>query len=175
MDTNRVAQMIQDGVSFTRLAHIELPRSPKDAVRFHDRSTPYIIHPIWCAMTIMTETTLEEAFRLKGCQALMWHDVLEDTHAELPTDISDELLKLIQDMSFASFDIEKDLVWQKPKEIRLFKLYDKTSNLLDASHYSVEKWNSYAEFTRRLVDDVEINYGKLNIVKIARAIAIHKQ
>lgn len=79
MDTNRMAQMIVDSVSFAKRAHIDLPNSPDDAIRFHDRTTPYIVHPIWCAMTIMTETILDEGLRLKGCQALMWHDVLEDT------------------------------------------------------------------------------------------------
>lgn len=174
MDTNRMAQMIVDSVSFAKRAHIDLPNSPNDAIRFHDRTTPYIVHPIWCAMTIMTETTLDEALRLKGCQALMWHDVLEDTHAELPIDMNDEVRQLIQDMSFASFAVERDLVWQKSKEVRLLKLYDKTSNLLDGSHFSKDKWNNYVEFTQLLIDDVEDNFGQLNILKIARAIAASK-
>lgn len=167
-----MAQMIVNSVSFAKYAHIDLPNSPNDAIRFHDRVTPYIVHPIWCAMTIMTETTLDEALRLKGCQALMWHDVLEDTHAELPIDTSGEVRQLIQDMSFASFSVERDLVWQKSKEVRLLKLYDKTSNLLDASHFSKEKWNNYAEFTQLLINDVVNNYGQLNIIKIARVIAV---
>lgn len=174
MDTNRVAQMIVDSVSFSKRAHIDLPNSPNDAIRFHDQSTPYIVHPIWCAMTIMTETILGEALRLKGCQALMWHDVLEDTHAELPIDASDEVRQLIQDMSFASFAVERELIWLKSKEVRLLKLYDKTSNLLDASHFSKDKWNNYVEFTQLLMKDVENNFGQLNIIKIARAVAIHK-
>lgn len=172
MDTNQVAQMIVDSVSFTKRAHIDLPNSPNDSIRFHDCTTPYIVHPIWCAMTIMTETNLDEALRLKGCQALMWHDVLEDTNAELPIDTSDEVRQLIQDMSFASFAVERDLVWQKSKEVRLLKLYDKTSNLLDASHFSKDKWNNYVEFTQLLIDDVENNFGQLNIIKIARVIAV---
>lgn len=172
MDTNQVAQMIVNSVSFAKRAHIDLPNSPNDAIRFHDRATPYIVHPIWCAITIMTETKLDEALRFKGCQALMWHDVLEDTHAELPIDTSAEVRQLIQDMSFANFSVEKDLVWKKSKEVRLLKLYDKTSNLLDASHFSKDKWNNYVEFTQLLIDDVENNFGELNIIKIARVIAV---
>lgn len=164
--------MIVDGASFAKRAHIDLPNSPNDAIRFHDCTTPYIVHPIWCAMTIMTETTLDESLRLKGCQALMWHDVLEDTRAELPFDTSDEIRQLIQDMSFASFAVERDLVWEKSNEVRLLKLYDKTSNLLDASHFSKDKWNSYVEFTQLLINDVVNNFGQLNIIKIARAIAV---
>lgn len=39
---------------------------------------------------------------------------------------------------------------------------------------SVIKWNAYAEFTHLLIADVEQNYGQLNIVKVAKAIAIKK-
>lgn len=174
MDTNLVAQMIVDSVSFAKRAHIDLPVSPNDAIRFHDHSTPYIVHPIWCAMTIMTETTLSESLRLNGCQALMWHDVLEDTHAKLPADTSHEVRQLIQDMSFANFADEKIQVWHRSKEIRLLKLYDKTSNLLDASHYPTGKWNNYVDFTRSLISDVENNYGELNIIQIAKSLARNK-
>lgn len=174
MDTNLVAQMIVDGVSFAKHAHIDLPITPNDAIRFHDRTTPYIVHPIWCAMTIMAETRLPESLRLNGCLALMWHDALEDTHAELPIDTVCEVRQLIQDMSFANFADERNLIWERSKEIRLLKLYDKTSNLLDASHYSIEKWNNYVEFTQSLIVDVENNYGSLNIIKIAKSIAVHK-
>lgn len=174
MDTTLVAQQIVDSVSFAKQAHIDSPISPLDAVRFHDHSTPYIVHPIWCAMTILTETTLDEALRLSGYQALMWHDVLEDTHAELPANVSDTVRELIQEMSFESFAVEKELVWQRSKIVRLLKLYDKTSNLLDGSHFSSEKWNAYVQFTQSLITDVDSNFGLLNIVKIARSIAVTK-
>ncbi len=174
MDTQNIAQQIVDSVAFTKYAHIDSAISSEDAVRFHDRTTPYIVHPIWCAMTIMTETMLDESVRLNGYLALMWHDVLEDTHAQLPDDVSDEVHELIQGMTFTSFAVEKETVWQRPAMVRLLKLYDKTSNLLDGSHMSVNKWNAYAEFTHLLIADVEQNYGQLNIVKIAKAIAIKK-
>ena len=174
MNTQNIAQQIVDSVAFAKSAHIDSAISPEDAVRFHDHSTPYIVHPIWCAMTIMTETMLEESFRLNGYLALMWHDVLEDTHAQLPDDVSDEVRELIQGMTFASFAVEKEAVWQRTATIRLLKLYDKTSNLLDGSHLSEIKWNAYTDFTQLLINDVEQNFGQLNIVKIAKAIAIKK-
>lgn len=172
MDTHNIAQAIVDSVAFTKHAHIDDPVSPDGTVRFHDHTTPYIVHPIWCAMTIMSETALDESLRLNGYLALMWHDVLEDTNATLPTDTSDEVRSLIRDMSFSSFATEKEMIWQKSRIIRLLKLYDKTSNLLDASHLSMEKRNAYVEFTQKLIVDVEKNFGQLNIVKIAKAIAI---
>lgn len=174
MNTELIAQSIVDSVAFAKHAHIDSPISPDDAVRFHDRSTPYIVHPIWCAMTIMTETLLDESVRTNGYLALMWHDVLEDTHAQLPDDIEDGVRELIEGMTFASFAVEKETVWQRPAIIRLLKLYDKTSNLLDGSHLSAVKWNAYTEFTQLLIDDAEQNFGQLNIVKIAKVIAIKK-
>jgi (p)ppGpp synthase/HD superfamily hydrolase len=174
MNTELIAQSIVDSVAFAKHAHVDSPISPDDAVRFHDLSTPYIVHPIWCAMTILTETMLEESGRLNGYLALMWHDVLEDTHAQLPDDVSDEVRELIQGMTFASFALEKETVWQRPSIIRLLKLYDKTSNLLDGSHMSKEKWNTYVQFTQALIADVANNFGSLNIVKIAKSIAVHK-
>lgn len=174
MDTCNIAQAIVDSMVFAKSAHIDTPIMPDDAVRFHDHSTPYIVHPIWCAMTILSETTLDEPRRLNGYLALMWHDVLEDTNATLPNDTDDEVRNLITDMTFPSFAIEKELIWLQSEEVRLLKLYDKTSNLLDASHLSIEKWNAYVEFTHLLIADVEKNFGQLNIVKIAKAIAVKK-
>lgn len=174
MQTQSIAQQIVDSVTFAKFAHIESAISPDDAVRFHDHSTPYIVHPIWCAMTIMTETMLEESVRLNGYLALMWHDVLEDTHAQLPDDTSDEVHELIRGMTFANFALEKETVWQRPAIIRLLKLYDKTSNLLDGAHMSKEKWNMYVQFTQMLIEDVANNFDSLNIVKIAKSIAVLK-
>ena len=174
MDTRKVAQQIVDSVAFTKYAHIDSSITPADSVRFHDQSTPYIIHPIWCAMTIMTETSLDEALRLNGYQALMWHDVLEDTCAELPPGVSDDVRTLIKAMTFSSFADEKAHIFARPATARLLKLFDKTSNLLDGSHLSSTKWNDYVQFTHLLIADVEAQFGNLNIVKIARAIAICK-
>lgn len=68
--------------------------------------------------------------------------------------------------------IEIREIWDRPKIVRLLKLYDKVSNLLDGSWMSDEKWNNqYVPYVKRLANDVENNYGTLNIVRIARAIA----
>ena len=61
-------------------------------------------------------------------------------------------------------------VLNKSPEIRLLKLYDKTSNLMDGIWMDEEKRERYVEYTSRLCQDVEQNYGELNITRIARAI-----
>lgn len=172
MITENLAQAIIDAADFAKIAHINYPRTPTDRVRFHDKQTPYIVHPIWCAMTILTETDLDETVRLNGYLALMWHDILEDTTIPLPTATDEAVKELVINMTFKSFEEETILLWERSPLVRLLKLYDKTSNLLDASHLSEEKWNRYTALTRRLLEDVNCNYGNLNIVKIANAIAI---
>jgi len=61
-------------------AHGSDARSPSQEHRKWDGRTPYAIHPLWCATTIATETTLEQQTRLDGFTVLLYHDVLEDTN-----------------------------------------------------------------------------------------------
>jgi len=165
------ADEILDSIQFAVDAHIYHPKTDNDRLRFWDKKTPYIIHPAWCAMTLLTETTLSEKLRLDGYKALLWHDILEDTTvASLPKNTSSEVKHDVENMTFSSFSDEVENVWSKDKEIQLFKLYDKTSNLLDGTWMNDKKWDRYVQFTLQLVDNVQAEYGKLNIVKIAKSI-----
>ena len=69
---------------------------------------------------------------------------------------------------------EMEEIWGKTGEIKLYKLYDKTSNLLDGSWMDKEKWDSYAAYTRKLSACVEGDYPGLNITRIAREIIRNK-
>jgi len=170
--TEELASEILSSIQFMVDAHIHHPKTEKDTVRFWDNKTPYIIHPTWCAMTLLTETTLPEQLRFEGYQALLWHDVLEDTTmTELPEGTSDMVHRYVQEMTFNNFSEEINNIWSKDKEIQLFKLYDKTSNLLDGKWMNENKWNQYVEFTLQLMENVREEYGELNIVKIAKSIA----
>ena len=151
------------------------PVKPSKAVRKWDGKTPYSVHPIWCATMILHETALAEDIRVDGSQALLFHDVLEDTLAELPNYLSDRVKKLVQDMTFESSDEEMLKVWDKPIEVKLFKLYDKVSNLMDASWMSPEKLRKYREYTNRLTQEVQTHYGELNIVKLAKILTADQQ
>lgn len=169
--TEELASEILSSIQFMVDAHTHHPKTEKDAVRFWDNKTPYIIHPTWCAMTLLTETTLPEQLRFEGYQALLWHDVLEDTTiTELPDKTSKNVIRFVQHMTFSSFSEEIKNIWLKDKEIQLFKLYDKTSNLLDGTWMNENKWNQYVEFTLQLMENVQSEYGELNIVKIAKGI-----
>lgn len=174
MNTDEFADEIMESIRFVIEAHIRYPKTPDDKIRFWDKHTPYIVHPTWCAMTILTETALSQEDRINGYKALLWHDVLEDTMLELPEHTPDAVAYLVRDMTFSSFKDEISEIWSRRKEVRLLKLYDKVSNLLDGTWMNDEKWNSYVDYTIRLTDDTQLNYGNLNIVKIARTVCIKK-
>lgn len=170
MNTDDFSTRISDSIDFCINAHMGNSRSENDRIRFWDQKTPYVIHPIWCAMTLLTETSLPEDLRVNGFQALMWHDVLEDTTLSLPESTTPLVKEWVQDMTFSDLETEMRDIWQRPPVIRLLKLYDKTSNLMDGIWMKPEKQNRYRHFTDRLLNDVSANYGKLNITRIAEAI-----
>lgn len=152
-------------------AHQGHPKQSKDAVRFFDMKTPYTIHPLWCAFSIAAEPSLDEKIREEGILVLGYHDVIEDTKKELPNWLPDRVKYLIHEMTFEG-GMEKEMleIWYKPKEVILYKLYDKVNNLMTATWMKPERRKEYEDYTKKLLDDVERNYGELNITKIARAI-----
>ena len=166
------AQALVHAIEHANIAHSEHGKLPDDSVRFHDRVTPYVVHPIWCAASLLQEPAVSAHLRQVGSLALLWHDTLEDTTLPLPPGTTEEVIRLVEGMTFDSFDQERDELWSRSKEIKLLKLYDKVSNLLDGAWMKSDKWNVYVEHTKRLAVDVELAFGLLGIVKIARAIAV---
>ena len=170
MDVETFARQIEAGISYAIRAHTEHPKHPGDSVRYHDRLTPYAVHPIWCAMTMLTEMELDLALRIRGYQALLWHDVLEDTGLGLPEETATDVRDLVDELTYRSFREERERIWEKSDEAKLLKAYDKVSNLLDGRWMKAEKWNVYVEYTERLLSFVAERYGGLNIVRIGRAV-----
>lgn len=157
-------------IGFVFEAHDQQATEPKKRFRKWDRQTPYAIHPVWCAMTILAETALPEELRTDGAQALLLHDLLEDTTAELPEGVSGRVRELVEEMTFESFEEEAELVWQRSEACQLLKLYDKVSNLLDMN-WRTDKREAYKTYTLRLAELAAQRYGELNIVKMAHTIA----
>ena len=170
MDAETFARQMASGIEHAIRAHSDHPKQPGDAVRYHDHLTPYVVHPIWCAMTLLTEMQLSLALRVRGYQALLWHDVLEDTDLQLPEETAADVAELVDEMTYASFREERERIWEKSEEARLLKAYDKVSNLLDGGWMKNEKWNTHVEYTERLLSFVAKRYGDLNIVRIGHAV-----
>ena len=174
MNTDEFTEQLAEAISHAILAHSKFAKGERDKVRFSDMVTPYSVHPIWCAMTLLAETALPEEVRQIGYQALLWHDTLEDTTLPLPQDAKDAVKLLVEEMTFSSFKEEKERLWGRSDMAKLLKLYDKVSNLLDGRWMSARKWNDYVDHTLKLMAFVEKHYGELNIVRIARAVCIPK-
>ncbi|HLC74090.1 MAG TPA: hypothetical protein VJH20_05655 [Candidatus Nanoarchaeia archaeon] len=152
-------------------AHTNFATKPSKAIRKWDGQTPYYMHPIWCATTLATETTLDEKTREEGIQVLLYHDVLEDTTKELPEHLTSRVKELINHMSFSGGSAqEMEEIWTKPIEVKLYKIYDKVSNLLDGTWMDSEKRAKYEDYTKKLCEEVIKEYKKLNILSIAREV-----
>jgi len=152
-------------------AHSKSPRKASKAFRKFDGVTPFWVHPCWCATTLLAEESLAEDVRVRGTWALLLHDVVEDTTAALPAETPEEVVALVQAMTYAGgFAEERIHVWEHEPEVRLLKLFDKTSNLMSDGCLDPIRRAETREYVARLVDDVEANYGRLNIVKIVRAL-----
>lgn len=159
-------------------AHFSHSRKKDYSVRKWDNLTPYGVHPLWCAMMFLQETNLPVSIKRENCAlVLLFHDVKENTTIRFPKWLPKEVIELVESMTFTSevdsTIIEMKVIWNSPTIVRLLKLYDKVSNLLDGSWMPDEKWNNqYVPYVLQLADDVEKNYGQLNIVRVARAVAI---
>lgn len=159
-------------------AHGHHWKTQKKAWRLHDKKTPYSVHPIWCASMLLSEPKLDEDTRRDGFKVLLAHDTLEDTRLPLPVTAEPHVAALVKEMTFKSFDEETQELWRKPIQIKLFKLYDKVSNLLDGARWmDDQKWNRYVDHTLRLVQEVsEVEkYRDLSIIKIAQTICKPRQ
>lgn len=157
-------------ISFTAIAHQEkvLPAAKAFRAFPSGEKTPYFVHSLWCAIMLWLDSDLPENIRYPGTQALLFHDILEDTSASLPDNVSDEVKHLVQEMTYkGGFNEEKTAVLTKPPLIQLLKLYDKTATLYDGDMKPgrVYEWT---EFMLKLINTVEREYGTLNIVLLAR-------
>ncbi len=158
-------------IIFVTKTHQEKSLTPRKALRRtpSGESNPYFIHPVWCALTILQETKLPESIRLSGAEALLFHDILEDTTAELPDDLSNEIKNLVQALTFSDFHTEVNTILTQTPFIQLLKLYDKTSTLYDGAVKGkvTQEWYDYIE---KLITNVEKEYGELNIVLLAKTL-----
>ncbi len=158
-------------LSFIIDAHTNKIKENASKVRKWDNKTPYYIHPIWCATMLLQETSIPEEIRIKGSQALLYHDVVEDTEVGLPEWLSKDIRSLIFNMNLDSSEDEWTNLWKKDKEVRLLKLFDKVSNVLDGVWMEQNRKKQHIEHLKKLCKDVEENYGGLNIVKLAKTLS----
>lgn len=141
----------------------------KKLTRRFDNKTPYFIHPLWCAMTILSETNLPKDLKEIGALTLLYHDVLE-SDGKLPEFLPKKVKDYVKLMTYKHFSDEVEDKSNQLREIKLFRLYDKVSNILDSSWMTIDKKKQYIKYIKYLLKDVEENYPDLNIIKICKGV-----
>jgi len=87
------ARQIVDAITFAVLGHDNYARKPEFRFRTWDNETPYGVHPVWCAMTILFEASLPKRTRVYLVKLLLFHDLEEDTTAGFPEDTERETIE----------------------------------------------------------------------------------
>lgn len=166
MDATRLSGLIE----YVIRAHDERAKGDYKRFRIWDKKTPYSIHPIWSAMTLLTETSLPENLRYEGAEALLLHDILEDTDAPLPP-CSGSVERLVKELTFKNSAESMQLIFERSDEAKLLKIYDKVSNFLDGAWMDPDKKEKNLEHIKKLSDMARERFGELNILKIARSLS----
>jgi len=157
-------------IAFSAHAHQErtLPSAKALRTLASGEQVPYFTHTVWCAIMLLLEPKLPEKIRVPGAEALLLHDVLEDTSAHLPEDTTDEVKYLVSEMTYqGGFDEEKTAVLEKSPLVQLLKLYEKTATLYDGD-LSKKRYSEWTDFMEKLITTVEKEYGMLNITFLAK-------
>lgn len=169
------AQMLDQAIEHAFDAHTHRAKDPKQALRVLDGKTPFAIHPVSCALTILGETDLPEDVRHDLALALAFHDLLEDTHDSLPDWLPERPARWVREMTFKGGTREEQLViWDREPVIRLGKFVDKSDTLKDANWMTPHGLKFWCQYVLELADDAEANYGTLNVVVMARALARYR-
>ncbi len=93
---------------------------------------PFFTHPLWCALTLLNDQRIPFEDRVIGYQALLLHDVLEDTSVGIPDFVSQQVKDLVNQMTHGTWEEEQKLENKSPLVI-LMKLHDKLSSMYDES------------------------------------------
>ena len=136
---------------------------------------PNFTHPLWCSLIFLNDALIPFRLRKVGFEALLLHDVLEDTNAKLPKWVGKDVRKLVYEMTFSAppgndpWDEEKKVLLKKPVFIKLLKLVDKLASMYDLDVMPKNK-KVWKKITAQLLKDVEKKYGQIRVVQIGKAI-----
>lgn len=135
-----------------------------------DGKVPFIIHPIWCASTLLNDQRIPFKERELGYQVLLLHDVLEDTDLNIDNVVEPEVIKYVQEMTHDSWEDEQNIE-NKSNFIKLLKLCDKIASIYDETvKNEPQKRKEWKALTQKLLVDVENHYGNIRLVTLAKAI-----
>ena len=167
LTAKQLSGMIHDVIRI----HDQFPRKPGKAFRKFDGKTPYGVHPIFVAMLLLHELRLPEDFRIRGAKALLGHDLIEDTTAELPEWCLDQDVKsLIRELTFAKGQDSLVDIWKRSKEAILLKFYDVVDNLMCVNAMNPSRVRQRRKHALKHLSWVETHYPRLEVVRIAHGL-----
>jgi hypothetical protein len=149
------------------LLHQEKALSLRLGIRAHDLRTPFVVHPLQCALAVLAEPGLDGELRVQLFDVLLHHELEAQTGIEpdfLPLPIQ-EMIRSLRCLSWS-----EELGWSAPPEIRLAKLYSLTFDIMDWQIQAA----ACAELLSRLIADVQHEFRLLNIVELAQ-LKLHSQ
>lgn len=135
-----------------------------------DGKVPFIVHPIWCALTILNDQRIPFEERELGYQVLLLHDILEDTSLEIPDYVDQKVLDCVGEMTHDTWEEEQNIE-NKSDFIKLLKLCDKIASMYDETvRDEPQRRREWKSLTQKLLSDVENHYGNIHLVVLAKAI-----
>jgi hypothetical protein len=169
IDFSEVVKYLQ----FAWEAHWYHTKPGHERFRRHDGATPFFVHSQWASATIMHEPLLPLELRWLGWRALVLHDVREDTDLPIPEWVPQEVVSLVEEMTFATTQEGMERIWERSPEAQLFTCYDKASVLQDATWMEQrppEYRRAYEDYALQLATLARERYGDLNVYRIIRAV-----
>lgn len=167
---------LQRAIAYAAEAHSYHARKESKAFIRRDGATPYWIHTAECATRLAQDFDLPEEMRNDCAEAMVYHDMLEDTSMDLPPDVSPKVRELVEKMTFKDGEEEFNEVWFRGPEILVMKLYDKVSGLKNGPwdwEGNPARREYYANYTSLLADAVSQQYGNIRIVREAQGDLSH--
>lgn len=135
-----------------------------------DGKVPFVVHPLWCALTLLNDQRIPFEERYIGYQVLLLHDVLEDANIDIPDTVSEEVISLVKEMTHDSWEEEQDIS-HKSDFMKLLKLTDKIASMYDETvRPEPVRRREWRELVEKLLYDVEKKYGNIRLVTLAKAV-----
>ncbi|MFH0952458.1 MAG: hypothetical protein V1838_04730 [Patescibacteria group bacterium] len=135
---------------------------------------PFCSHPMFGALLLLHDIKLPYELRKLGFRVLMRHDIKEDTGYPLSEANTDPpALRYVDMMTHNTWQEEMDSTPGKPIEVKLFKLIDKISTIMDydmVTGQGEEKARQWLSYAKQLLKEVQAYYGECDTVVIARAV-----
>lgn len=143
-------------------------------------SVPYLVYPVWAAMTILTEMALPKRLRVLGFYTLMFQHLIGTDGSIEPIAVPQignwgvTMVNMFgKKMAFVSLEEEVDVAPTLPRTVQLFLLYEKISYLMGTLKMSRGDAKRYLNLVRALTNNVEERFGTLNIVLFSRVLQSH--